>query len=65
MHNLIVGRYNEEMRIEALEVYVGGLPKVRKKPFQYKAPFSPADVIEEYIRPARLMENGQLLSDLL
>ena len=61
MHNLIVGRYNEEMRIEALEVYVGGLPKVRKKPFQYKAPFSPADVIEEYIRPARLMENGHIV----
>ena len=61
MHNLIVGRYNEEMSIEALEVYVGGLPKVRKKPFQYKAPFSPADVIEEYIRPARLMENGHIV----
>jgi len=61
MHNLIVGRYNEEMRIEALEVYVGGLPKVRKKPFQYKAPFSPTDVIEEYIRPARLMENGHIV----
>ena len=61
MHNLIVGRYNEEMTIDALEVYVGGLPKVRKKPFQYKAPFSPADVIEEYIRPARLMENGHIV----
>ena len=61
MHNLIVGRFNEEMQIDALEVYVGGLPKVRKKPFQYKAPFSPADVIEEYIRPARLMENGHIV----
>ena len=58
MSNFIVGRYNEEMKIDAIEIYVGGLPKVRKKPFQYKAPFSPADVIEEYIRPARLMENG-------
>ena len=47
MSNFIVGRYNEEMKIDALEIYVGGLPKVRKKPFQYKAPFSPADVIEE------------------
>jgi saccharopine dehydrogenase-like NADP-dependent oxidoreductase len=49
------------MKIEALEIYVGGLPKVRKKPFQYKAPFSPADVIEEYTRPARLMENGHII----
>ncbi|HLG40059.1 MAG TPA: saccharopine dehydrogenase C-terminal domain-containing protein [Chitinophagaceae bacterium] len=58
MSNFIIGRYNEEMKIDAIEIYVGGLPKVRKKPFQYKAPFSPADVIEEYTRPARLMENG-------
>jgi saccharopine dehydrogenase-like NADP-dependent oxidoreductase len=62
MSNLIIGRYNEEMKIQALEVYVGGLPKVRKKPFQYKAPFSPADVIEEYTRPARLMENGFIVT---
>src|SRR6187431_1586848 len=61
MSNFIIGRYNEEMEIDSLEIYVGGLPKVRKKPFQYKAPFSPADVIEEYIRPARLMENGHIL----
>ncbi|MGQ0738961.1 MAG: saccharopine dehydrogenase C-terminal domain-containing protein [Bacteroidota bacterium] len=62
MSNFIIGRCNEEMKINALEVYVGGLPKVRKKPFQYKAPFSPADVIEEYTRPARLMENGFIVT---
>ena len=61
MSNFIIGRYNEEMQIDAMEIYVGGLPKVRKKPFQYKAPFSPADVIEEYTRPARLMENGHII----
>ena len=33
-----------------------------EKPFQYKAPFSPADVIEEYTRPARLMENGFIVT---
>ena len=61
MSNFIIGRYNEELKIDAIEIYVGGLPKVRKKPFQYKAPFSPADVIEEYTRPARLMENGHIV----
>ena len=61
MSNFIIGRSNEEMSVEAIEIYVGGLPKVRKKPFQYKAPFSPADVIEEYTRPARLMENGHII----
>ncbi|HWR32725.1 MAG TPA: saccharopine dehydrogenase C-terminal domain-containing protein [Chitinophagaceae bacterium] len=62
MSNFIIGRANEEMKINGLEIYVGGLPKVRKKPFQYKAPFSPADVIEEYTRPARLMENGFIVT---
>jgi saccharopine dehydrogenase-like NADP-dependent oxidoreductase len=61
MSNFIIGRHNEDIKIDALEIYVGGLPKVRKKPFQYKAPFSPADVIEEYTRPARLMENGHII----
>jgi lysine 6-dehydrogenase len=62
MSNFIIGRYNVEMKIDAIEIYVGGLPKVRKKPFQYKAPFSPADVIEEYTRPARMMENGFIVT---
>jgi lysine 6-dehydrogenase len=61
MSNYIIGRFNEEMKIDAFEVYVGGLPKVRKKPFEYKAPFSPVDVIEEYTRPARIMENGHIV----
>jgi saccharopine dehydrogenase-like NADP-dependent oxidoreductase len=62
MSNLILGRYNEEMTIYNFECYVGGLPKVRRKPFEYKAPFSPADVLEEYIRPARLKENGKIVT---
>jgi saccharopine dehydrogenase-like NADP-dependent oxidoreductase len=62
MSNFIIGHHNEQMKIDAFEIYVGGLPKVRKKPFQYKAPFSPADVIEEYTRPARLMENGFIVT---
>lgn len=61
MSNFILGRYNETMKVEGFECYVGGLPKVRRKPFEYKAPFSPVDVIEEYTRPARLKENGHIV----
>jgi saccharopine dehydrogenase-like NADP-dependent oxidoreductase len=43
---------------ERLDIVVGGLPVDRKWPWEYKAPFSPRDVIEEYIRPARLVEEG-------
>jgi saccharopine dehydrogenase-like NADP-dependent oxidoreductase len=39
--------------------YVGGLPIVRQWPFEYKAVFSPLDVLEEYTRPARFVEYGR------
>ena len=61
MSNFILGRFNETMVVERFECYVGGLPAVRRKPFEYKAPFSPIDVIEEYTRPARLKENGHIV----
>lgn len=59
--NLLIGHHNESMKIDKIEYYVGGLPKIRTGPFEYKAPFSPIDVIEEYTRPARFIENGKLL----
>lgn len=62
MPNVIVGYYNEIMEITHFEYCVGGLPKERKFPFEYKAPFSPVDVIEEYTRPARYVENGHLVT---
>lgn len=60
--NFIIGRYNEEMKISSFECYVGGLPQHPKPPFYYKAPFSPVDVIQEYIRPARLVEQGRIVT---
>jgi saccharopine dehydrogenase-like NADP-dependent oxidoreductase len=46
---------------ESIEILVGGLPEVRRWPFEYKAPFAPSDVIEEYLRPARMIEHGQMV----
>lgn len=42
-----------------IKIYVGGLPKDRSSFWQYKAPFSPSDVIEEYTRPARFVRDGK------
>ena len=61
MGNIILGRYNEVMKVQSYECLVGGLPEIREWPFQYKAGFSPIDVIEEYIRPARYVKNGALI----
>ena len=62
MSNYLSGyAYGKLDKTESIEIYVGGLPKVREYPFEYKAVFSPADVIEEYTRPARLVENGNVV----
>lgn len=61
MGNIILGYYNEKLSITDFECLVGGLPKIKKWPFNYKAPFSPVDVIEEYTRPARYVENGNVV----
>jgi saccharopine dehydrogenase-like NADP-dependent oxidoreductase len=44
-----------------ISIYVGGLPRERRWPYQYKAAFAPSDVVEEYCRPTRLVENGKLV----
>lgn len=62
MSNLLAGYVNSILdETETILIYVGGLPVIRDYPFEYKAPFSPIDVIEEYTRPARYVENGKLV----
>lgn len=62
MSNLLAGYATKSLTpCENIEIYVGGLPKERRWPFQYKAGFSPADVIEEYTRPSRIVEHGKVV----
>jgi lysine 6-dehydrogenase len=59
MSNILTGFVHHRLeKTSAVRIYVGGLPEIREWPFDYKAVFSPADVIEEYVRPARYVENG-------
>ena len=60
MSNLFLGHHNSKMEIDNFECFVGGLPVVRTWPYEYKAPFSPIDVIEEYIRPSKIVEEGKV-----
>lgn len=62
MGNIILGYHNKRMKVRRYECLVGGLPFVREWPYEYKAVFSPIDVIEEYTRPARYIQNGQLVT---
>ncbi len=62
MGNIILGYHYKRMKINTYSCLVGGLPVVREWPFEYKAVFSPIDVIEEYVRPARYVQNGALVT---
>ncbi len=62
MSHILTGYAASQMdEIEKVRIYVGGLPQIRNWPYEYKAVFSPVDVIEEYTRPARVVENGAVV----
>lgn len=62
MSNLLAGWAASRLDpCERIDIVVGGLPVIRQKPFEYKAPFAPYDVIEEYTRPARMVEGGRVV----
>ena len=62
MSNLLCGYVDTILdKTETILIYVGGLPLIREWPYEYKAGFSPIDVIQEYTRPARYIENGKLV----
>ena len=61
LSNLLVGNAARKLdRLLSVRIYVGGLPLFRDWPYEYRAVFSPLDVIEEYTRPARFKQNGEL-----
>lgn len=63
LSNLLIGQaFTELERTERASILVGGLPVARHWPYQYKAPFAPSDVLEEYTRPARLIENSRVVT---
>ena len=62
MSGILVGHARKMLdMVDDVLICVGGLPQVREWPYEYKAVFSPVDVIEEYTRPARYIENGRLV----
>jgi lysine 6-dehydrogenase len=47
--------------IDALKLYVGGLPKKPKPPFEYQLVFSVEGLINEYVEPARVLKGGKMV----
>jgi hypothetical protein len=62
MSNMLAGWAARTLdRCDVIEILVGGLPRERHWPWHYKAPFSHHDVIEEYVRPSRIVEGGKVI----
>jgi len=60
MSNVFMGRINEEMdHIEHAMIKIGGLPLNPKPPLNHELTFSPKDLIQEYVREARLIREGK------
>jgi saccharopine dehydrogenase-like NADP-dependent oxidoreductase len=60
LSNIIAGYARNKLdELDRIDIAVGGLPQARHWPFEYKAVFSPVDVIEIYTRSAWLVENGR------
>jgi lysine 6-dehydrogenase len=63
MSNLLIGYAAKRLdQLDKCEIYVGGLPVIREWPYEYKAVFSPLDVLEEYVRPARFKSNDKIVT---
>ena len=65
LSNLACGRaaaWFDTDSLDSIVISVGGLPFTRTPPWEYRIVFSATDVIEEYTRPARLVEDGRVVT---
>jgi len=60
--NIILGYIDSILdKTESFLCYVGGLPVERNWLFDYKSPYPPIEVIEEYLQLARYIENSEIV----
>jgi saccharopine dehydrogenase-like NADP-dependent oxidoreductase len=60
--NIILGYIDSILdKTESFLCYVGGLPIERNWLFDYKSPYLPLEVIEDYTNLARYVENGEIV----
>ena len=59
LSNMLVALAHRELgHLDKVTIKVGGNPAEPDQEWSYMAPFSPHDVIAEYTRPARVVQNG-------
>jgi lysine 6-dehydrogenase len=58
--NMCVGDASRRLdRMSSVEIFVGGLPEKPEPPLNYRIVFSLEDVVNEYSRPAQVIEEGK------
>lgn len=61
LSNMLAGRLVAELGyLDELGIYVGGIPEKPVGPLGYSITWSPTDLIEEYVRPARVIRGGRV-----
>lgn len=61
MGNIILGDHMRKMKVKRYECYVGGVPKSRNAPLEYKSPFPVLEVLEEYAESGSMVEDGKVV----
>jgi len=61
MANIILGDHTRKMKVTRYECYVGGVPKSRNAPLEYKSPFPVLEVLEEYTGSGSMVEDGNVV----
>lgn len=61
MANIILGDHIRKMKVTRYECYVGGVPKSRNAPLEYKSPFPVLEVLEEYAESGSMVEDGKVV----
>jgi saccharopine dehydrogenase-like NADP-dependent oxidoreductase len=63
LSNILCGEaYRILGRADRLRILVGGMPQKPRPPFNYRITWSPADLMAEYLRPARIFKNYRVLT---
>jgi saccharopine dehydrogenase-like NADP-dependent oxidoreductase len=61
LSNLIAGRALATRKPKEINIQVGGFAADPKKPYGYVITWSPEDLLDEYLRPARIIRDGKVV----
>src|SRR5205085_11676997 len=61
LSNLIAGRALATRKPKEINIQVGGFAADPKKPYGYVITWSPEDLVDEYLRPTRIIRDGKVV----